>query len=299
MAGFFSALKKIKDDAEVSKLKKNDWKKFGIDIVSNLIWTLITGFVACNFVYISQSNLDAFFPTDCQSAPYNGNYNNKVEAIDYFSPNKFTFPYNLGPCGDCDGIAYDIKNWFITSIRFSYMNGRKLMKGLMSVMKEVQKATSGNSGSGQPGQTFPFIMSFFLVPLFIYGSFFGGFFLTTLGQFYDGKNIFSRFLQGLLAMFFFGLGPTIAGGVGFIQSLQTAITFGILPFFQNRSKLMGVIGRSKMLLVALFGFLILLNAGKNLQELPQWPMWLVYFIIVLIPTLFSKGKAVIGSKSSN
>ena len=230
--------------------------------------------------------MDAIFPTDCNSAPYNGNFKNKVEAIDYFSPNKFTFPYNLGPCGDCDGIGYEIKNWFITSIRFAYMNGRKMIKGIMSVMKELQKVAGGNTEEGSK-QTFPFIMSFLLVPLFIYGSFFGGFFLTTLGQFYDGNNIFMRFLQGLLAMFFFGLGPTIAGGVGFIQSLQTMITFGILPFFQNRSKFLGVVGRSKTLLVALFGFYILLNAGKNLPELPQWPMWLVYFLVILIPTLFS------------
>ena len=286
MAGFFSALKKVKDDLKVSKVKKNDWKGFGIGILSNLLWTIMTGFIACNFVYISQSNLDAIFPTDCNSAPYNGNFKNKVEAIDYFSPNKFTFPYNLGPCGDCDGIGYEIKNWFITSIRFAYMNGRKMIKGIMSVMKELQKVAGGNTEEGSK-QTFPFIMSFLLVPLFIYGSFFGGFFLTTLGQFYDGNNIFMRFLQGLLAMFFFGLGPTIAGGVGFIQSLQTMITFGILPFFQNRSKFLGVVGRSKTLLVALFGFYILMNAGKNLPELPQWPMWLVYFLVILIPTLFS------------
>ena len=247
------------------------------------------GFLASNFVYLTESNLDELFPTDCHNAPYDGSYKTKVKAVDYFSPTKFTAPYNLGACDDCMGLGYDIKNWLISTITFSYTNGRRVIKGILSLMQELRKTFSGKPGAdAKGGETLPFLASFFLVPLFLYGAQFGGFFLTMLGEFYNGKDLFSRFLWGLFFMFFFALGPMIAAGVSVVQLIQTAVTFGLLPFFQNKSKLLGIIGRSKMLIIALFGFLVLMDAGKTLQKLPQWPMWVVYFILVLMPTLFGK-----------
>ena len=311
MTGFFSSIekdadeaknklasdiKKAKDKALNKPVKKNDWSAFGIGILSSLIYALILGFFSSNFVYLTESNLDVLFPTDCDAPPYDGSYSTKHKAVDYFSPNKFTAPYNQGPCGECFGIGYDIKNWFITTMTFSYRNGRRVIKGLLSLMQDLRTTFSGKSGAqAQGGDLVPFLASFFLVPIFIYGAQFGGFFLTMLGEFYTGENIFTRFLWGLFFMFFFGIGPMIAALTSFTQLIQTVITFTLLPFFQNRAKLFGIIRRNKTFIIALFGLLVLMDAGKTLQKLPMWPMWLVYLFLIVVPTLFGRSKNVSGS----
>jgi hypothetical protein len=237
-------------------------------------------FFASNFIYLTESDLDALFPTDCRKPPYDGRYDAKVKAADYFSPTVFTAPYNLGDCGDCEGLGYDAKNWLMSSIRFSYVGGRRVIKGLLSIIRDNAKGKDA----------LPFFLSFLVVPLIVFGSQFGGFFLTMLGEFYDGKNFLSRFLWGLFFMVFFAFGPMLAGGVAMVQVIQTIITFGLLPFFQNKMKLWGIFKRNNKLTMALFGYLVLRNASTTLPGLPQWPMWLVYLFLIVVPVLFGEAR---------
>ena len=313
MTGFFSSIEKEADKIDVklasdikkakektaAPVKENNWKAFGIGIFSSLIYALLLGFVASNFVYLTDpAKLDKLFPTDCDKPPYDGSYATKHTAIDYFSPTKFTAPYNQGPADGMEGIGYGIKNWFITTMIFSYRNGRRVIKGLLQLMGDLQTTFSGKPNAGpQGGSLIPFLSSFFLVPMFIYSSMFGGFFLTMLGQFYNGDDVFWRFLWGLFFMFFFGIGPMIAGAVSFTQFIQTLVTFTLLPFFQDRGRLFEIVRNNKKYIIALFGFLVLMDAGNTLQKLPQWPMWLVYLVLILLPTLFGKAKRAFGKNA--
>jgi hypothetical protein len=50
--------------------KKSDWAKFGKSILTNLIWTIVIGFIGSNMIYIMYSNLDVWFPSDPKRLPY-------------------------------------------------------------------------------------------------------------------------------------------------------------------------------------------------------------------------------------
>jgi len=57
----------------VSKSKsknKTSWTKFGKSILSNLIYTIILGFIGANFVYIMYADLDSWFPSNGSTLPY-------------------------------------------------------------------------------------------------------------------------------------------------------------------------------------------------------------------------------------
>ena len=62
-------LKKEQMSTEENK-KKSNWKKFGMSILTNLIYTILIGFVGANFIYVMYSNLDMWLPTNPDKLPY-------------------------------------------------------------------------------------------------------------------------------------------------------------------------------------------------------------------------------------
>jgi hypothetical protein len=61
---------KNENTSESESKKKTDWAKFGKSILSNLICTIILGFIGANFVYIMYADLDSWFPSDPSTLPY-------------------------------------------------------------------------------------------------------------------------------------------------------------------------------------------------------------------------------------
>lgn len=60
----------MKNENTSKSKKKTDWAKFGKSILSNLISTIILGFIGANFVYIMYADLDSWFPSDPSVLPY-------------------------------------------------------------------------------------------------------------------------------------------------------------------------------------------------------------------------------------
>jgi len=65
--------------------KKSDWKKFGMSLLNDLIFTIIIGFIGANFVYMSLVDLNLFFPSDPAKLPYKNAINLKSKLKGIFS----------------------------------------------------------------------------------------------------------------------------------------------------------------------------------------------------------------------
>ena len=65
--------------------KKSDWKKFGMSLLNDLIFTIIIGFIGANFVYMSLVDLNLFFPSDPAKLPYKNASNLKSKLNGIFS----------------------------------------------------------------------------------------------------------------------------------------------------------------------------------------------------------------------
>ena len=49
---------------------KNNWKTFGVSVLTSFCIVLIVGLLGANFVYYTRINLDLFFPSDVNQRPY-------------------------------------------------------------------------------------------------------------------------------------------------------------------------------------------------------------------------------------
>jgi hypothetical protein len=58
------------DENKKDKSKKNNWKAFGMSVLTAFCTVLIIGFLGANFVYYTRINLDLFFPSDIDQRPY-------------------------------------------------------------------------------------------------------------------------------------------------------------------------------------------------------------------------------------
>jgi hypothetical protein len=276
-------------DNNANKKKKNDWEAFGLDVVKNIIYIVLWGLIGANFIYISRSNLDAWFPTNSNAPPYfdpskqssfggiMGKTSERTQIkidvdqskmlYDTLGMNKVGFPYNK--ITDKSGFSNIIGHYFGQSARFSYTSGRGIIKSFLNFFKggenkkEIALFLIG----------FPlFVLScIFLLPLFIGG------FTTFIGQFTTGKL---GILFSILAMIF-GVGFFWSIGVGVVQFLQFLITFTILPPLINLDKILTIISDRGELLLGIFTALIIYSAFKRLDN--------VIAIIMLVSAIFIVG----------
>ena len=79
----------MSSDSENKKDKamKNNWKSFGMSVVSSFCTVLIIGLLGANFVYYTRINLDLFFPSDLDQRPYTNENKNGGKLAPLF-PNK-------------------------------------------------------------------------------------------------------------------------------------------------------------------------------------------------------------------
>jgi hypothetical protein len=76
----------MKNENTSKSKKKTDWVKFGKSILTNLIYTIILGFIGANFVYIMYTDLDSWFPSNSSTLPYQSpNVGNGNSFKDKFS----------------------------------------------------------------------------------------------------------------------------------------------------------------------------------------------------------------------
>ena len=84
----------MSSDSENKKDKamKNNWKSFGMSVVSSFCTVLIIGLLGANFVYYTRINLDLFFPSDLDQRPYtNENKNGSKLAPFLFAEIRSSF----------------------------------------------------------------------------------------------------------------------------------------------------------------------------------------------------------------
>lgn len=79
------------------KKKKSDWKKFGMSILLNLIFTIVIGLIGSNFIYVLYANLDKWFPSDPNKLPYQYEKKLKENANGLFSKFKSLFMGGADP----------------------------------------------------------------------------------------------------------------------------------------------------------------------------------------------------------
>lgn len=112
-----SPIEKKKENISIEEnQKKSDWKKFGKSILTNIIYTILFGFIGSNLIYIMYSNLDMWFPSDPTRLPYRSPSSSrglKDKFIKMFSGLKSQF--KGGADADVDGtvdesICSNLKN---------------------------------------------------------------------------------------------------------------------------------------------------------------------------------------------
>lgn len=282
-----SSIDQAKLKNESDKKSKNDWKGFGLDMIKNVIYVILWAIIGANFIFISRSNLDAWFPTNPNAAPYfdpskqtglsgmfdkssqqSSNVKLDKEEIEMLyntlGMNKVNFPYNK--ITDKTGIMEIIGNYFGQSARFSYTSDRNIIKSFLSFF----------SGGQNKKEIALFLIAFplFVMSLVFFLPFFIGAFTTFIGQLTTGK-------LGILYFFitlFFGIPFFWSFILGLLQYLQYLVTFTLLPPIINFDKVLKIIGSRAGLLLGLFTFLIIYSAFKRLDT--------VIAIVMLCSALF-------------
>lgn len=270
-----SSIEQSKEKTQADKKAKNDWKGFGLDMIKNVIYIVLWGIIGANFIFISRSNLDAWFPTNPNVPPYfdpskQSGFYGKAEDYtptstvkldkdesemlnDTLKMNKVGFPYNK--ITDKLGFMDILGNYYGQSARFSYTTSRNIIKSILSFF----------SGGQNKKEIALFLIGF---PLFVMSAvfflpFFIGAFTAFIGQLTTGKF-------GILYFFvilFFGIPFLWSFIIGGLQYLQYLITFTLIPPITNFEKVLRIIGGRAGMLLGLFTALIIYSAFKRLDPI--------------------------------
>jgi len=306
----------INENTTKEKAKKSDWKKFGKSILTNLIYTILLGFIGSNFIYVLYANLDQWFPSDPNKLPYKlpaRGFKDKLSGIfsrlksfkggsselgvsdceklkDNIqeSSSKFSklfnklgfdelgFPYTF--INNERGIINIFKNLFGESARYSYTTDRNVLKRIISFIQRFENI----------GENLLFIFSLpLLMLLLIYQipAIFG--FITTLISFistyFTSMSSNYGWIITIIISFFtflitFGIGTFWSGMIGITQSIQLFVTLLIMPLF-DFDNVRNIFFCKSHILSILFVIMTISSAFSHLEDVPAVIMMITLIIL--------------------
>jgi len=290
-----------------TKVKTNNWKKFGFGVITNLIITIIISILGVNFIFftrgITSEKLNKIFPSDCNKLPYCCYNDNKTSCKIVKNPlqqggsnnirggttkvpgypvcgsknypgsdssatkNDFAFPYNLST--DDDGYFAEAKNWVANSIARSFASGREGIKIFFDIFSDESIFAKYDNILLLIGPLF-FLLLSIIIPIYGFGS-------TLWFEFASG----SGWVWGVLFTFVFGLTILIPSGVAVAQLIQMVFIFLFVPFMEGIKTVKEIFRCKYQIFVFLFGALVCGTAYSTLDDTVATPMLLVYLIYLL------------------
>jgi hypothetical protein len=310
-------IKKISEEKE--KKPKNDWEKFGISIITNLITVLLVGLLGANFIFFSRINLDYFFPTNVDKEPYvSSNQNTQQSGGSKKRGGKKNPFFMKGGNNDSkDGLCGEEINYTNSKIfnnkyfksMYEFGFPYNLVKdknevGIFSFIKEwfsnkvmysyqlLRKFIQSSIGmSNVVCSTAGPFWSFVLGPVFLLAAMF-------VSLFWGVVSIFSFFInenQGLfgyittLVGFLFGYTFITAFGLEFVQIIGLIFSLFVLPLMINKDEVLKTMseGYNSWYLRILFFIFVLNSAFKYLDNIIA-----VVMLIVFLPQFLPPGYSI-------
>lgn len=296
--------------------KKTDWKNFGKSILTNLIYTILIGFIGSNFIYILYSNLDTWFPSEPNKLPYafpNKGMHEKISGIfsrlksfkggsselgindcekikDNIKQNsiKFSklfdklgfgevgFPYTF--INKEPGIISMFKNLLGESARYSYTTDRYILKRGLLFINTFENI----------GENLLFIFSLpllmfllvFLVPGILgYITTFISFILTYFESMTNNYGLLLTIIISFFTLFItLGIGMFWSGIIGITQYIQLLIKLLIMPLF-DFDNVRNIFFCKSHILSILFVIMTISSAFTHLEDVPAVIMMITLIIL--------------------
>lgn len=269
---------------------QNNWVKFGISILINILITLLIGFSGANLIYLTTavtkidngvSLLEKLMPTETSAYFPKMSGGGNCSASKEYTTNwtnlnnigvgtKGGWLYNMYNNDSVfNGIFQRFKNWMAKGVADSYITNRSLLQKWLALFSP--DAAGKNLFANETFQIFilnPFMLLVFpLVVIFIYFS-------NWVSLFKEGW-IFT--LVGIFLIYSWVINSSVA----FVQSLQYVLTFLFLPIFADYKRIKKIIGCNAKSLSLLFGLLVCSSAFSCLDNNIAITMFVVYLIMII------------------
>jgi len=295
--------KETTDDSNTKTTKINQWGSFGKAILSNIVISIIYGFIGANFIFFTTApalELNKYFPVNMAAyspkmpanssssmgggAPVEGKrtYNcykrpSKDFNMDFlkhlgFGGTGVSWPYRLYEDEMFPGPIQSFENWFSKSVADTFIMSRKLIQWWLKIFSEGALSNKTLQMFVVAPMTL-FVGQFVAAVLGFFGYIYNSFTQPTFGWVWS--------LVGLL----FGYTTFIAAMTMIVEVVKFMGTFLVLPAMANY-KLLGEIMKCNAHSVAmLFGAMTVGSASTYLDSSISTSMMVVY-IILLIKSLF-------------
>jgi hypothetical protein len=301
---------------------KNNWKTFGVSVLTSFCIVLIVGLLGANFVYYTRINLDLFFPSDVNQRPYTdedkagnklpplfskstnnegvlsatqkggkkmkggSNSNSCGAPIDFTESNLFDNKYFSGMFEY--GFPYSMESrerTFGSTIANWFPNKAKYSYSLLRRFVKGMFGFIGSTCSLVPESMkdiVPFVLGPIVFGIIILVASF--WWIPTLVSVFWNENQNWGFFISILGLFF-GWTWSVPVILTFFQVFGLIFSFVLLPVMLNSKKIMEIMGNkfNSYYLLLLFFIMTIVSAFTNLQTMIALPMVLIFLIGGLIP----------------
>lgn len=179
----------------------------------------------------------------------------------------YSFPYNWKSSEE--GLLGDFKAWIANSVEFSYINGRRGINELLSILSSLENGF---------GSWSIFLLSLPVLLLILLITQFYGFFSTLAGEII-GPN--SAWIWAIIFFFILGFDFILAGIVTIIQTIQNIFTFLFIPAVLDWNSISQILVEHTTLLTTVLGLYVVASAYSNLDSLMGSTM-LITFLGLMI-----------------
>lgn len=298
--------KNNKEDKD--KPKENDWKAFGMSVLTAFCTVLVIGWFGANFVYYTRINLDPFFPSDIDQRPYtnenkngsklppvfpniaNNSSTNKQQGgrkmkggskssgcgmpIDFTESPLFKNEYFIGTFDY--GTPYQnrdngfIPTWISNKTKHSYSQLRHFVKMIIDLVASTCAMVPESMKD-----IVPFILGPVVIGIIMFVTSF--WWIPTLFSIFWNENQDWGLVLSIVGLFFGWTWATI-GILTAFQIVGILFSFILLPILLNPKKIIEIIGNaynSYYLLLLLF-ILVTVAAFTHLNAAVAVPMLLVF-----------------------
>jgi hypothetical protein len=297
--------KETTSNSNTKTTKINQWGSFGKAILSNIVISIIYGFIGANFIFFTTApalELNKYFPVnmaayspkmpaaDKSSSMWGGatvdgkeRYTCRAQRstkdfnMDFlkqlgFGGTGISWPYRLYKNELVPGVIQRFENWFSKSVADTFIMSRKLIQWWLKIFSEGALANET-------------LQMFVVAPITL---FVGHYVAAVLGFFGYIYNSFKQpnygwawSLLGLL----FGYTTFIALMTMIVEVVKFIGTFLVLPAMANYKLLGEIIKCNAHSVAMLFGAMTVSSASTYLDSSISTSMMVVY-IILLIKSLF-------------
>jgi hypothetical protein len=276
-----SSIEDKKNKSQEKKAKKMGWDVFFISVLRIAIYVLIWAFLSSNVLYFMYVNLDWWFPSNENEAPYtktspapqaggssdNTNTKPKQQSVSdclnefantIIDNNKIKTKINNLLGFDKVGFPYskitsdtgsDLGSYFGRSAKSSFATCRNMMKNVVNFLKI--------NAADKP--RILFLISLPIILVTILAQIVIGYFTTIW------KQLNVSLLKTILFLFVFGISIIWPTAVGFAQGLQLLFIFAILPMMFDSEMIIQIIRCNASLIANVFSLLVIRSAFNTLD----------------------------------